>query len=273
MGHFDTALIPHITIERLIAIYHQAKTMLTDLDKQVTAYNAIIASAGTDTRWNGLYISSNRSRGYGDSVSAIELRLKQDFWRDILNRANLRKYTTERRWDALQEKIEKGQIEEPTIEAVFATMTALQQNLEATITEKIVEAYKHLNPNYTMGLVTNHKSEQRGIGKKVILKVGYNSGYENYPGLYSASKDSLKSIEDAFYILSGTSQGTNYPYYGELCTAVEACHWGKGPANGETIWFRWKYYQNGNLHIEFKRMDLVKEIIRIAAEHNLAEST
>ncbi len=48
---------------------------------------------------------------------------------------------------------------------------------------------------------------------------------------------------------------------GPLILAIEACEGGRG----ETAYFRFRCFKNRNLHLEFRNLELVKELNLLAA--------
>jgi hypothetical protein len=80
-------------------------------------------------------------------------------------------------------------------------------------------------------------------------------------GHYHRQKE-LHAIDGVFHLLDG--KGPIKTYTGPLETAIQNAEEGKG----ETDYFKFKCQKNHNLHLEFKRLDLVKELNLLATgEH------
>lgn len=67
-------------------------------------------------------------------------------------------------------------------------------------------------------------------------------------------KPHLQSLDTIFHLLDGRGIPTE-SHYGPLVSAIEA----EDGKIGETEYFKYKCFKNGNLHLEFKRSDLVDE--------------
>jgi hypothetical protein len=71
----------------------------------------------------------------------------------------------------------------------------------------------------------------------------------------------LHAIDGVFHLLDG--KGPIKTCTGPLETAIQNASDGKG----ETDYFKFKRFKNHNLHLEFKRLDLVKELnLRVTGE-------
>lgn len=74
---------------------------------------------------------------------------------------------------------------------------------------------------------------------------------------YSREQE-LLAIDGVFHLLDG--KGIMREHRGPLVKAIVECQDGRG----ETELFRFKCFKNGNLHLEFKRLDLVQELNLLA---------
>ena len=83
-------------------------------------------------------------------------------------------------------------------------------------------------------------------------------GYSGKPFRVNYSKDQhILALDSVFSLLDG--KGPIRDYKSPLREAIDACD-----GKGETTYFRFKCYRNGNLHLEFKRLDLVKQLNGLA---------
>src|SRR5690606_15500029 len=78
---------------------------------------------------------------------------------------------------------------------------------------------------------------------------------------YAASH--VTALDNIFHMLDG--KGPVKEYKGSLVSAIEASEDG----TGETEYFRFRCCKNGNLHLEFKRADLLALFNRIAGKARL----
>jgi hypothetical protein len=121
--------------------------------------------------------------------------------------------------------------------------------------EAAVEVYRNLRPPAWNRHKTNSAFK---VGRKAILchrvQRAYRSGSFRVNYYY---QDELRALDNVMHMLDGT--GLSAYRDGDLCRAIEAAEDGAG----ETELFRFKCFLNGNLHLEFKRMDLVDRLNEI----------
>jgi hypothetical protein len=98
------------------------------------------------------------------------------------------------------------------------------------------------------------------VGRKVILPHRVERGYASgkfRPNYYRQQE--LTALDGVFHLLDG--KGVMREHLGPLCKAIEASADGRG----ETTYFAFKCFKNGNLHLAMKRLDLVKQLNGLAA--------
>lgn len=153
------------------------------------------------------------------------------------------------------------ELPEITAESIVSVMSGMVQSAPEYMTQKTIEVYKWLVPQrYDGGHVTNQRDR---VGKKVIKTwcVEEGCGGKKFRVSYHRQGD-LAALDCVFHALDGKGvpKGHNCP----LADAIAMSENG----TGETEYFRFKCYQNRNLHIEFKRLDLLQEFNRIAVDGN-----
>ena len=75
----------------------------------------------------------------------------------------------------------------------------------------------------------------------------------------------VKALENVFSLLDG--QGVNH-YPDDIITRINAACKEKHKTL-EDHYFKLKWYKNGNLHVEFKRLDLLDRLNRIGSDGSL----
>ena len=121
------------------------------------------------------------------------------------------------------------------------------------IEEAVREVFEFLRPRNSR-YKTNTEFE---IGKRVILfalenKWGGGFRVDHY------REQNIRAIDNVFHALDGN--GTIKSHRGPLIDAIEASKDG----TGETEYFRFRCFRNRNLHLEFKRLDLVAKLNAVA---------
>ena len=192
-------------------------------------------------------------------------RARKAAWRVIVNKLEIHKIASNKRWEEIQENLEKGNLPELTVPAIFDLLMSFQQNAHDIQEELVKEVFEILRPStfYNKEYKTNSKYE---IGKRVIL------GWmveENYSGGYRArygNEQKLISVDKVFHMLDG--QAIPDGYRSPLVDAINTTDSG---GYGETKYFKFRCCQNMNLHLEFKRPDLVTQLNAIAGGARLRD--
>ena len=268
MGSFDKEMMSPVTAQEMVDTYNNA------LQVMETAYALLeeaeeklrLAFTRTDQDNSYRYSSFNLIPGrYGyDSIKKdIAKGLKKRAWTNIIAMTGIRKLLSTKRADILDKKIEDGEMEDVSIGAIFDILLLLQGQTNQLASEVVIEAFELIRPRRS-GYKNNEKF-QNEIGKKVILHwielYGWSSEYPFRVNYYRA--ENIRVLDRAFSILAGHK--ISEAYDSQLAVAINTSPDGKG----ETEFFKFKCYQNGNIHIDFKRMDLVKEMNRLASENTL----
>lgn len=202
-------------------------------------------------------------------------RLRRQVWRVIAERMALRQNMSLAQAKELDRQIETGEGLPPIrYTDVLATVETLLSRRGEFLEAKVHECYRWLRPDCWSGsgrygytpLATNRKSFEAGVGEKVIISYGcqrcFRGGFEvNYN-----RRDELRALDQVFHLLDGQPQVTTHG--GELCDAIYT-QTKTGGRDAETPYFHARCYGNQNLHLTFKRRDLLDKFNLIAGGKNL----
>lgn len=192
-----------------------------------------------------------------DTIHEVE----KQAWRAIVDRLELRRFLSVKRWDELQKNLEAGKMGELTEEKALQLLQSFAGQFDELIAEAVTEVYNFLRP-WNSSKKTNTPFR---VGKRVILE-GYLSVW-SLPAFQPAyqREQQLTALENVFSSLDGKGQVTK-THWSQLSEAIRRSQDGKG----QTEYFRFKCFRNRNLHLEFLRPDLVHELNRIAGNRSLA---
>lgn len=208
-------------------------------------------------------INPPESSGVGEKASNMTLaRIKRDAWHVLVERMELRRLLSVQRRKELDKQLEKDELPEITEENIVALMEQSAANLDAYLEEAAKELFEYLLP-----LQSRHKTNSPyELGRYVILPQAVEPGYgregEKYRVHYHRDAR-ITAIDNIFSLLDG--KGTIKTYYGQLYDSIADSADGRG----ETAYFKFKCFQNGNLHLEFKRPDLVAALNKLAGGNRL----
>lgn len=256
----STELARNTTVAQLVAACQAAETViLSSFAALVEAERLVNAVFSTTDSWNrGITIdaSDNYSSRFDDPARAIE-RMERQCWRHIVERLELRRLLSIQRWKELDRELDKGKLPRITIENVSEFARAYGENIEGMHEEAVREIFEWLRPPGTR-YKTNSEFE---IGPRVILshvvqRRWSGKGYAIYSEHYAQR---LLALENVFNALAGNGMIAK-SYRAQVHAAIEATDDG----HGETELFTWKVFKNGNLHLEFKRLDLLAALNRKA---------
>ena len=256
------------TVQEIIKVYdtemnriREAYATLEDAGKKMTL------AFGKVTTFSDM--SAFPSRSYSNPLKEVERELKYCCWKNVIARLGIRKIMSNRRRKSFDEMLEKkDNLPDITADSVVAMCMALYDNINEFAVESIQEVYQylHASPGWGLQYKTNQKNAFEDLGYKVIksgvISNTYGGGFEvNY-----YQRDDITQVDRVFHNLDGKPLPDD-PYWGPLVTAIGESH-----GSGETNYFRFNVYQNGNLHLEFKRMDLVKKFNLIANDETRLKS-
>ena len=169
---------------------------------------------------------------------------------------------SDKRVKELDDLLKDGDLPEITEENIFNLLEKFIEDAPAIQEELFEQVFKLLRPpgGYGGEYKTNDKFK---VGKKVILTWMVDRRCDGSFHVSYYHSDELNALDRVFHLLDGA--GIQNGYQSLLVQAIDTCEDGKG----ETDYFKFKCYKNRNLHIEFKRMDIVKELNRIAGGGDL----
>ncbi|SBV91347.1 Type I restriction-modification system methyltransferase subunit [uncultured Alphaproteobacteria bacterium] len=103
------------------------------------------------------------------------------------------------------------------------------------------------------------------IGSRVILSNAFDDfGHWNH---YRNHRDTLTDIERTFFVLDGRKQPESYAGVVATIDQDRRQHWRAHQSECETEFFTVRCFKNGNLHVWFKRGDLVSQVNRLIGEY------
>jgi hypothetical protein len=206
-------------------------------------------------------------RVHSNPTEEIIKKLKCNAWRAIIDRLGIRKIMSVKRWDELDKKLHNAdQLPDLTVPAISDMMTTLIQNANEFAKEAVLEVFDYLRPreHYSAAQYkTNQKNAKFEIGKNIIMTHMVSNRYGGGFQVIYHEEQKLIAMDKVFHNLDGFQVPDGYK--SPLVDAINTCIGGFA----ETNYFRVKCYQNGNLHVEFKRLDLLTKFNAIAGGANL----
>ena len=265
-----TDLAHRETITALVGTYQQATADIAAAYAMLDA-----AKKRLNLAFKTAHIEVIRRNNGGDTepkeVTGVNKEIKRRAWCAIVERMEVKKLMSIKRREELDRQLNgDSRSYEPVAELPDLTEANILGMFQDTMAkaseyanEAVFEIFDWLRPHagHTADLKTNEKWR---IGKKVIIGYAVEMAYSR--GKYNVKYDrekNLVALDNAFHMLDG--KGTLKGYHGPLVNAIKESPDG----TGETDYFKFKCCKNHNLHVEFKRPDLVAKINRTAGGNRI----
>lgn len=262
-------LIPHHTAREMARIYREAtaeiKQHMMGISEQSTllsdTFNGPDADDGNyrDGFAFGFDFHGNRSGTNDDGVAEwIFKEYKKIAWKIMIHRLGLRNIMSLKKRAEFDRQLESGELPEICEETIVGLLSGLLEQAKDFAKEASREVFDILRPQ---GWASKYKTNDSfRIGKRVILPMRVERCYggKTFRASYH-HEQSLIAIDGVFHLLDG--KGIMREHGGPLVSAIAASKDGKG----ETDFFVFKCFKNRNLHLQFKRLDLVKQLNLLAA--------
>ena len=246
-----TGLAKRATVEELVRQWNLAMHELrTGLDSLGRAEEHLKAFDTCGSSWD-LHLFR-----HDDTTMDFEKkrkRLKAAAWRYLVDRIELKKLASIARAKEIDKQLHERPDELPdiTMDNIFGWLDLMAREGANFLKEAAVEVFEMLRPA-SMHYKTNSGFK---VGRRVILSGRVERAWTGRSFRVSYHfADDLRALDNVFHMLDGN--GVSAYRQGDLATAIEASKDG----SGETPYFGFRCFINRNLHLEFKRPDLVQRL-------------
>lgn len=254
-----------LTVPALVAAFEQAeRSVRAHFVGLVEAEQAVNVAFGTLEANHRMRIDAS-GHGYHDCFADPERcieRMRRDAWRVLVDRLELRRMLSVARMKRVDEQLDRSKPEPITDASVRAFVARYAADMPDLIIESVREVFDLLRPRHASSpggkLKTNKLLE---VGEKVILMRVVCEGYgaERWRVNYHDEAE-LTALCNVFSALDGAGTHTAQ-HWSPISLAVKAA----GPdGRWSTDYFEGRAFKNGNLHLRFKRLDLLRRFNQIA---------
>ena len=233
------------------------------LEEAFTIYRNNFAETGYDS----MPLPYSHHTDMDNAREDVIKKMRANAWLTILKAMGVQKIVTRDKWDDIYQALHKDKrmpdgtkIPDITTEEIMKIYLAFTQNANDLILESLKSVFDYLTPGTWR---KDYVSDKASIGEKVILeRVWTLSG--DYSLLSYHDKNKLMDVDRIFHFLDGNMAAFyDKSYNSELVDSLQY------NSHGETKYFQWRSYRNGNLHLSFKRKDLVSELNRACSTNRL----
>lgn len=141
---------------------------------------------------------------------------------------------------------------EVTLDNLISTLTDLRDRRGPIMQQSLVNLFKKLNRTFA-------NNDAFRLKRKIIRQYALS----RYCGFYGPTRDMLADLDRLFHVMDGKTPPSHLADAGHI---VGDASW-KHEKHCESEYFRFELYRNGNLHIVFKRADLVAKANKIVADY------
>lgn len=259
-------LIPHSTVSAMAGVYRIEMANLKRLYEESLAACGRLADGFRDAQSYSSDFSISWhvtcGRHYNSNWEEIEDKFKRDAWASIVHRIGLKKIMSVKKRQEFEQQMKSGELPDITEETIFGVLSTWADQAQEMAKEAAVEVFNWLRPNYHSQLSDLKTNCSWKVGRKVIVRYcepGYGRSKFRI-GHYH--QDRFIAMDNVFHTMDG--KGKLNGTYGPLVDGISS----SDSQYSETEYFKTKCHKNGNVHIEFKRLDLVKQLNYLAVGSN-----
>lgn len=250
----ETGLIRSQSVEAVVAQYqaHEAKI--------IEAFRTIHESESAIVDLFGGSVWMEKSRiDFGRPEIAMD-SLRRSVWRRIVDLAGIRRMLSIRAAEGVDKMLQHDKLPDITVEAVRGMIEKARDEAPEHIAEAVREVHGYFTPQSG-----RYKTNERfDVGERLVLDGWVTPGYR--VGTFNAShyrSQYFRAVDNVFRLLDGKPPITTHG--GGFADAVSQAAGGVG----ETEYFAFRCYRNGNLHLRMKRLDLLEKLNAIAGGNRL----
>lgn len=199
----------------------------------------------------------------GKSVAALVKKMERRAWDVIVDALGIKNVMSVAKRKAFDAQLEKGELPPLSEQTICGLLLGFAGQAQDFAKDAAREVFDMLRPRRG-GYATNNVFR---VGRRVILTNRVERGYGVGWRVAYHYEQEMTALDGVFHLLDG--KGVMRENKGPLVAAINAVD---ATGRGETEYFRFRCCKNRNLHIEFKNLELVKQLNGLAAgEYVLGE--
>jgi hypothetical protein len=259
------------TVRELVAAFEAAEAVTRRCFAELAEASRALNAVFTDGNVCGIRIDASHSGSWDnfDNADRAVERMSRDAWGIIVEKLELRRMMSTSRWSELSKQLKEGDLPKITEANVFGFAKSYADALPEMIEEAVREVYDWLRPrDREHSRAGEYKTNQiYVVGERVVLPYMVESEWvkDGFRVRFDRSQQQLIALENVFRALDGAGN-VGKEHFSVLERAIKE----SGPKGvGETEYFGFRAFKNGNLHLRFKRRDLLGRFNQIAGGKRL----
>lgn len=270
----------HRNLPAMIAAYEHTKALLVDgfatVQRARDTWDAVFKLA--DCSRASLVVRASSCTHYEvREVDGALADLRRQTWSNIVDRMGLVNIMSPERFRALEERIKRDSLGEPSVEVVQRFVANHMHDLPSIFEENVRFVFEMLRPR-PRGTDENNRfkrNSQEEIPASIVLSERVQQGFMDPNGPFSlriwrkSDEEEFLTLERVFRALDGKGEIAR-SWKSDIGQAIKLT----SPKNksGETEYFKFTCHKNGNLHLTFKRLDLLAKLNEIGGGNRLRKT-
>lgn len=267
----EVDLTQHRSAMELVRVWQEASKRIERAFAEVVAAEDMLIDhfsrdARETLRFRGLDMRICQRDVYFDDPARTLKRLRHGVWDRIIDQAGVRQFMSVRAAGELDRQIRDQLMPEITEETVRDFAASLRGQIGELHAEAVREVFEFLRPRTWTRLKTN-KSNEWQLTEKVVLEGWLEDTRHYFTGyhLHHHYHQHATALENVLRSLDGKGM-VQKTHHSDLMQAIKAS---ETRGAGETEYLAFKCFRNRNLHLRFKRPDLVRRLNQIAGGKRL----
>ena len=232
-------------ITRLVGALHAETERLNAAFRDNDYYSRFEVALGYD---------GQRNIDTDDMIKAMERRA----WEALVDKLGIKNVMSVAKRKEFDEQVHTGELPPICEQTIAGILLGLAGQAKDFAKEAALEVFEILRPRGHWGGQYATNSAFR-VGRRVILSWKVEQAYGGFRVNYGCEQ-TLTAIDGVFHLLDG--KGVMRENKGPLVAAINASD---KTGRGETAYFKFRCFKNRNLHIEFKNLELIKQLNFLAA--------
>jgi hypothetical protein len=238
--------------DRALELYTRGLQMVVEaMEVHKLAAQSKHAAASTLTD-NRIWYRLDSAEGVVAAIEQVRRTLDSDVWRYLLNASGLRNLMDATAMEAFNTQTSKKP-PPVTKDTVAATFASHGEQRHAIFRRGAVEVFRRLDRRFASN--GPFKVEPKLVIDHALSGLG---GWNHY----STAEAKVGDLDRIMHVLDGKDPKD---HRGNAAAMVHQAS-NRRLGEVETDYFRFRLFKNGNLHIAFKRMDLVERLNKLIAE-------
>ena len=264
-------VVPWRSTADLVTAYQRCearvRTLFADIVEAEAEVNRVFSYGSEGSPWNSAIRISASDRDGGCDFTDIDRtieRMRRRAWGYIVAKMEIRRTMSIAAKRQLDDELEKETPLPITQKNVEDFVKRYASALPDLLAESVREVFEFLRPHHS----THKTNSEFEIGPRVVLTFAVERwAWANPPhwSVRHTRDDYFRAMENVFSGLDGRGV-VGKSGVSELTVAIRDSGLG---GVGETPYFAFRCFRNGNLHLRFKRLDLLKRLNEIAGGKRL----